>query len=179
MRCRIFVLTIALIGLPFTMANASGIPAAGLMTDPDSPLLVVIKFGADFTQQDAETNAQLISQALGLAGQYTTVTQGFMFFSPATLAQMGMTDADALKDLLRAPAEQLGYLFIFLDISKKPSAGGTQYGLSHKVDVWIANDRTVSQFAHALGLTGAFLYAATLEYPEMYPQLLTQMLSSL
>ena len=179
MKLKAFVIVFALVALSFTTAQASGIPAAGLMNDPDFPALVVIKFGTGFTQQDAQTAAQLISQALGLAGQYTTVSQGIAFFSPTSLAQMGITDADFLKDMLKAPAEQLGYLYIFLDISKKPSAGGAQYGQSHKVDIWISNDQTMSQFASALGVTGPFVYIATLEYPEMYPQLLSQLLTTL
>lgn len=178
MKLKTLCIVLALVAVSFSMANASGIPAAGIMNDPDFPVIVVMKFGAGFTAQDAQNSAQLISQAIGLAGQLTTAAQSVLFYSPANLAQLGVTDADVLKTALKGPAAQLGFTYLFLDMSKKASVEA-QYGQNIKVDIWVANDGPAAQLTSGLGVTGAYIYIATIEFPENFPQVLARMLSSL
>ncbi|HWR88712.1 MAG TPA: hypothetical protein VN260_00500, partial [Dissulfurispiraceae bacterium] len=51
-------------------------------------------------------------------------------------------------------------LYLFLDISKTPSISA-QYGNNIKIDVWVPD------LAALLGFSGDYLYAATLETPEV------------
>ncbi len=169
------LLTMIVVVAGLSTSYASGIPMAAVSLDPDLPVIVVAKFGAGFNTTDAQNSAQFIAQALGLGG---TITENVVFLGPSDLAGIGITDADILKQSVKAIHEQYGLLYIYLDVSKKASVS-TQYGNNHKIDIWISNDSRVSQFATQLGLSGQFIYVLSLEYPELYPELLMQLLSTL
>lgn len=166
-KSRVFIACFGLIAsiLFVTAATAysSGYPFAAGLYSQGMNVIVVGKFdSSEFTAQEAENFSQGAADAVGLLG---TAGQGLIVLTPSQLASSGLTDADAVKQMVKNIYMQSGFdLYIFLDITKVDSIQ-PQYGQNVRIDAWVAD------MAPLLGLTGDYLYVTTLEVPEMYLQL--------
>ena len=127
-----------------------------IVTSSGSTFLMVGSFdNGTFSLQEAD--AMSVFVAAMLAGQSATT------YTPSDLANMGYGDATALRNELYAYYSFLGYTsMVYFNIRRVACEGGSVYGWSDRIDIYVANLPTLSGGA----LPGD--YVATLEFPEGY-----------
>lgn len=149
-------------------AYSSGYPALGLYlpsTAGDTSVIVVAKFDSSFNVQDVDS---FFAAAMSLIGG--SMPQGLAVYGPSQLVPYQITDADILKNTALSIYQELGIsLYIFLDVTKVNSVD-PQYGQNVRINAWLADA------AYDFGFTGNYLYAASVEVPEVYFQMLSQLL---
>jgi len=151
-------------------AYSSGYPVLGLYT-PSSPgdvsVVVVGKFdSSDFSLSDVGSYAQSLQGVLGTLG---SSLPGIVFMGPNELAQYGFADADNLKNYIKSVYQGVVDIYVFLDVTKVNSPYSAQYGQNVRIDAWVAD------LAALVGSTDDYLYAASIEVPEIYLSLLSQL----
>ncbi len=171
-KTRVFLACLGIIAAVLFMGTApaysSGYPALGLyMTGnpEDISVVVVGKFDSSFNPQDVDA---FFSAAMSLVGGSLP---GVTVLGPSQLAQYGspFNDADSLKAFVKSAYQGLGIdLYIFLDATKVNSVEA-QYGKNVRINAWVAD------MASEVGFTGDYLYATSIEVPELYLQLLSQL----
>lgn len=173
-RLALLIISFLLVGA--STAYSSGIPAADMYVAGSSSVLpinviIVVKYdAASYTFAEAEALSQIVSKLLGvtstLAGSIGLSTAGLSHYTPSQLAAAGYTDADTLKILIKNSYQALGFNFYaFVDISRVTSVTPA-LGPAMRIDIWFAD------LALVMGMTGDYLYIASLEIPEAYLTLL-------
>jgi len=145
-----------------TAAFAGGYPFAVLDTSTSTKIVVVGKFSTQFTQQEAQNASaaviSLVQENLGSSG--TTA-----MYTPNELASFGVGDADYLKSLVKDNYVAAGFdLYVFVDI-KRVAEYVPGFGGNVRIDLFIAD------MAAALGISADYLYALSIEAPELYASL--------
>jgi hypothetical protein len=152
----IWAIAIALTMMFASTALASGYPM--IAGDMSSGVLVVGKFDSNsFTLSEANQIAATVAGMLGMLGEQT------QFFGPSQVGPaFGISDGDAVKSAAKSAYQSYGFdVYIFLDI-KRVGAVSQDLGQNLRIDVWVAD------MAAELGIPGDYLYAASIEAPEMY-----------
>ena len=154
------MLATSLVFAAFSNAQASGYPMLAVAAYGDTPILMVGRFdNASFSLQEADTCATAVASLL--AGQSATT------YTPSQLAAMGYRDATALINLLYSYYGSLGCdAMVYFNVTRVACRGGSAYGVSDRIDIYVANLRSLSGGA----LPGD--YVASFEFPEGYLGLL-------
>jgi len=159
------VLGVTLLG--FSTGYAAGYPVAAIGTSTDTSIIVIGKFDpASFSQVEAQNISSTIFGALsGILGSLGSGSNTTLL-TPDQLSGYGIADADYLKTLVKDNYIALGFdIFVFLDI-KRTNPVSQVSGPNIRIDVWVADKASLFE------LTGDYLYAASVEAPEMYLSLL-------
>lgn len=170
------ILIVGFFFITASIAYSSGTPAldfyiAGSSSAIPLNVVVVSKYdSASYTYAEAEAISQAVSKLIGLgstlAGSLGLSTAGLSHFTPSQVAAWGITDADILKNLVKTYYQSWGFNFYaFADI-KRVTSVAPELGHAMRIDIWIADLPVL------LGLTGDYLYIASLEIPETYLTLL-------
>lgn len=159
----VFLLAVSSMFLPAAgTAEASGYPMAIIFNDPSTGSGIVVgKFGSGFTSvSDANNVASIVGEGIALLGLGSAVS----FYSPTQLAGFGLSDADALKSLVKGAYVGAGLsLYIFLDI-KRTSGVSPSLGNNIRMDIWVADVGALIGFPE----DGGYLYVTSIEVPEAY-----------
>ena len=151
-------------------AYSSGYPVLGLYT-PSSPddvsVVVVVKFDStDFSLNDVTSYAQSLQGVLQMFG---SSLPGIVTLGPDQLAQYGFADADNLKNYVKSIYSGIVDIYVFLDVTTVNSPYSAQYGPNIRIDAWVAD------LGMLISSTDDYLYVASIEVPEMYLSLLSQL----
>ncbi len=148
------------------VASAAGYPFAVLDNSTGTSAVIVGKFASgsgQFTQQEAQN---LVDSVVAAVQSTLGSTGGSTILGPSDLASVGYGDADALKDFIKQNYMAAGIdVYIFLDI-KRTAQYAAKFGNNIRIDVYVAD------MAQPLGISADYLYAASIEAPEMYLSLL-------
>lgn len=157
------VLATSLAVTAFSNAQASGYPVLSIVDRSGSTYLVVGCFDNDsFSFQQADSCAALI---VGLLAGYSAEN-----YTPSQLAAFGYYDAIALMNMLYASYQSMGFTaMIYYNITRVACFAGSVYGVSDRIDVYVADLRVLSSGV----LPGD--YVASFEFPEGYLALLSRL----
>lgn len=163
------VLMLGILAVCTGVASAAGYPFAVLDTSTEDSVIVVGKFASgsgQFTEQEAQNLVQSVVAAVqGTLGS----SGGSTIFTPSALKAAGLGDADELKTLVKQNYRAAGFdLYIFLDI-KRTAQYATGFGNNIRIDVYAAD------MASFVDVSAPYLYAVSIEAPEMYLSLLSSL----
>ncbi|MBW2148042.1 MAG: hypothetical protein JRI22_13555 [Deltaproteobacteria bacterium] len=158
------IVAVFVVGAP--AVYAAGFPMAATINTGEDSIIIVGKFNDSmFTSSEVDELATTINVLLGLLSDSEFTVS---FFSLDFLRNLGFGDADALRDFILERYVQAGFdLYIFLDITKRPSVQPTLgTGQSIRIDAFVAG------FAALFESSEDFLYVASIEAPEFFLALL-------
>jgi hypothetical protein len=162
---KMMAIMMSIVGIMFfaSMSFAGGYPFGIIDTGSSTKIIVVGKFSAGFTQQEAQNaSAAVISLVNSNLGSSTT---GTSFFTPNDFKSMGIEDADLLKSAVKSVYQSWGFgLYVFIEV-KRVGEYAPGFGNNVRVDAYIAD------MAVPLGISSDYLYLLSIETSEF---LLTQ-----